>query len=155
MFLKDLTSQIFMVHIVCCTLFIMDYSAPRLILSLDFKDANNLLAGVMNLKGFKVSKSKSIDDCLSIISQIDDKIDVVLIDKQRAVENDFYLVNQIKKMTPDSMVVVIADNADEDGNLLDKNIDQLVLRPISPENTADTILTILAKRELKRLREAS
>jgi len=133
----------------------MDYSAPRLILSLDFKDANNLLAGVMNLKGFKVSKSKSIDDCLSIISQIDDKIDVVLIDKQRAVENDFYLVNQIKKITPDTMVVVIADNADEDGNLLDKNIDQLVLRPISPENTADMILTMLAKRELKRFREAS
>jgi DNA-binding NtrC family response regulator len=142
-----------MVHIVCCTLFIMD-SAPRLILSLDFNDANNLLAGVMNLKGFKVSKSKSIDDCLSVISQIDDKIDVVLIDKQRAVENDFYLVNQIKKITPDTMVVVIADNADEDGNLLDKNIDQLVLRPISPENAADTILTMLAKRELKRLREA-
>ena len=132
----------------------MDYSAPRLILSLDFKDANNLLAGVMNLKGFKVSKSKSIDDCLSIISQIDDKIDVVLIDKQRAVENDFYLVNEIKKITPDSMVVVIADNADVDGNLLDKNIDQLVLRPISPENTADTILTMLSKRELKRFREA-
>jgi len=111
----------------------MDYSAPTLILSVDFKDANNLLAGVMNLKGFKVSKSKSIDDCLSIISQIDDKIDVVLIDKQRAVENDFYLVNQIKKITPDTMVVVIADNTDEDGYLLDKNIDQLVLRPISPE----------------------
>ena len=132
----------------------MDYSAPTLILSVDFKDANNLLAGVMNLKGFKVSKSKSIDDCLSIISQIDDKIDVVLIDKQRAVENDFYLVNEIKKITPDSMVVVIADNADVDGNLLDKNIDQLVLRPISPENTADTILTMLSKRELKRFREA-
>ena len=108
----------------------------------------------MNLKGFKVSKSKSIDDCLSIMSQIDDKIDVVLIDKQRAVENDFYLVNEIKKITPDSMVVVIADNADVDGNLLDKNIDQLVLRPISPENTADTILTMLSKRELKRFREA-
>ena len=133
----------------------MDYLGPKMILSLDFKDANNLLAGVMNLKGFKVSKSKSFDDCLSIISQIDDKIDVVLIDKQRAVENDFYLVNQIKKITPDTMVVVIADNADEDGNLLDKNIDQLVLRPISPENTADMILTMLAKRELKRFREAS
>jgi len=111
----------------------MESAAPSLILSIDFADANNLLAGVMNLKGFKVSKSKSFDDCLSIISQIDDKIDVVLIDKQRAVENDFYLVNQIKKITPDTMVVVIADNADEDGNLLDKNIDQLVLRPISPE----------------------
>jgi response regulator RpfG family c-di-GMP phosphodiesterase len=133
----------------------MDYSTPRLILSVDFTDANNLLAGVMNLKGFKVSKSKSIDDCLSIITQIEDKIDVVLMDKQSAVENDFYLVNQIKVMTPDTMVVIIADNVDEDEKLLDKNIDHIVLRPITPENLADKVLYMLATRELKRLKEAS
>jgi response regulator RpfG family c-di-GMP phosphodiesterase len=132
----------------------MESAAPRLILSLDFADANNLLAGVMNLKGFNVFKSKSNDDCLSIINQIEDKTDAVLIDKESAVENDYFLVNQIKKMTPDTMIVVIADDADEDKKLLEKNIDQLVLRPISPENLADTILTLLAKRELKRLREA-
>lgn len=128
--------------------------APRLILSVDFADVNNLLAGVMNLKGFNVFKSNSKDDCLSIINQIEDKTDAVLIDKQSAVENDYFLVNQIKKMAPDTMIVVIADDADEDKKLLEKNIDQLVLRPISPENLADTILTLLAKRELKRLREA-
>jgi response regulator RpfG family c-di-GMP phosphodiesterase len=132
----------------------MESAAPRLILSIDFADANNLLAGVMNLKGFKVFKSKSNEDCLSIINQIEDKTDAVLVDKQSAVGNDFFLVNQIKKMTPDTMIVVIADNADEHKKLLEKNIDQLVLRPISPENLADTILTLLAKRELKRLREA-
>jgi response regulator RpfG family c-di-GMP phosphodiesterase len=133
---------------------IVDYSAPRLILSVDFTDPNNLLAGVMNLKGFKVSKSKSIDNCLSIITQIEDKIDVVLMDKQSAVENDFYLVNQIKEMTPDTMVVIIADNADEDEKLFDKNIDHIVLRPITPENLADKVLYMLATRELKRLKEA-
>jgi response regulator RpfG family c-di-GMP phosphodiesterase len=132
----------------------VDYSPPRLILSVDYNDANNLLAGVMNLKGFKVSKSKSIDDCLSIISQMKDKIDVVLMDKQSAVENDFYLVNQIKEMTPDTMVVIIADNADEDEKLLEKNIDHLVFRPISPENLADRVLYMLAARELKRHKEA-
>jgi response regulator RpfG family c-di-GMP phosphodiesterase len=132
---------------------IVDYSTPRLILSVDFTDANNLLAGVMNLKGFKVSKSKSIDDCLSIITQIEDKIDVVLMDKQSAVENDFYLVNQIKEVTPDTMVVIIADNADEDEKLLEKNIDHLVFRPISPENLADKVLYMLATRKLKRHKE--
>jgi CheY-like chemotaxis protein len=77
-----------------------------------------------------------------------------LIDKQSAVENDFFLVNQIRKMTPDTMIVIIADSAEEDEKLLEKNIDELVRRPISPENLADTIFTMLAKRELKRLREA-
>ena len=97
-----------------------------MILSVGFADANNLLAGVMNLKGFKVFKSKSNDDCLSIINQVEDKTDVVLIDKQSAVENDFFLVNEIRKMTPDTMIVIIADNAEEDEKLLEKNIDQLV-----------------------------
>ena len=95
----------------------MEFAAPKLILSVDFADANNLLAGVMNLKGFKVFKSNSVDDCLSIISQIEDKIDVILIDKQSAVENDFFLVNQIRKTTPDTMIVIIADNAKEDEKL--------------------------------------
>ena len=133
----------------------MRFVAPRLILSVGFADANNLLAGVMNLKGFKVLKSKSNEDCLSIINQVQEKTDAVLIDKQSAVENDFFLVNEIRKMTPDTMIVIIADNGDEDEKLLENNIDELVRRPISPENLADTILTLLAKRELKRLREVA
>ena len=124
-----------------------------MILSVGFADANNLLAGVMNLKGFKVFKSKSNDDCLSIINQVEEKTDAVLIDKHSAVENDFFLVNEIRKMTPDTMIVIITDNAEEDEKLLEKNIDQLVRRPITPENLADTILTMLARRELKRLKE--
>jgi hypothetical protein len=74
-----------------------------------------------------------------------------LIDEQSAAENNFYLVNEIKKLTPDIMIVIIAD---EDLKLYGKNIDELILRPISPENLADKIFHMLAKRELKRLREA-
>ena len=143
--------MLFLYYVVCFSM--MRYVAPRLILSVGFADANNLLAGVMNLKGFIVFKSKSNDDCLSIINQVQEKTDAVLIDKHSAVENDFFLVNEIRKMTPDTMIVIITDNADEDEKLLEKNIDQLVRRPITPENLADTILTMLARRELKRLRE--
>ena len=132
----------------------MRFLAPKLILSVGFADANNLLAGVMNLKGFKVFKSKSNEDCLSIINQVHEKTDAVLIDKQSAVENDFFFVNEIRKMTPDTMIVIIADNADGEEKLLENNIDELVRRPITPENIADTILTMLAKRELKKFREA-
>lgn len=130
----------------------MEFATPRLILSVGFADANNLLAGVLNLKGFKVFKSKSTHDCLSMIDQIQEKVDVVLIDKESAIENDFFLVNRIKKMAPYLKIVVIAD---EDEKLLHKNIDEFVLRPISPENLADKILNMLAKRELKRLKEAA
>ena len=53
------------------------------------------------------------------------------------------------------MVVVIADNVDEDERLLEKNIDELVLRPTTSENLVDKILNMLARRELKRLKEAA
>jgi response regulator RpfG family c-di-GMP phosphodiesterase len=132
---------------------IVVFATPRLILSVDFADANNLLAGVLSLKGFKVFKSKSADDCLSILNQIEEKIDVVLIDKESAVEKDFLLVNQIKKVRPDTVIVIIADEVDEDEKLLEKNIDEFVLRPISAENLADKVLLMLAKRELKSLKE--
>ena len=131
----------------------MEFAGPRLILSVDYADANNLLAGVMNLKGLKVIKSKSTDDCLSILNQIEEKVDAVLIDRESAVEKDFLLVNQIKKVRPDTVIVIIADEVDEDEKLLEKNIDEFVLRPISAENLADKVLHLLAKRELKRLKE--
>ena len=130
----------------------MKFAAPMLILSVGFPDANNLLAGVLHLKGFKVFKSKSALDCLSMMSQIQDKIDVVLIDEQSAVENNFNLVNEIKKISSDIMIVIIAD---EDVKLRGKNIGEFILRPISPENLADKVLHMLAKRELKRLKEAA
>ena len=129
----------------------MKFAPPRLILSVGFADANNLLAGVLSLKGFKVFKSRSTLDCLSLINQIQENADVLLLDEQSAAENDFYLVNEIKKMTPDTMIVIIAD---EDVKLCGKNIDKFILRPTSPENLADKVLHMLAKRELKRLREA-
>ncbi len=130
----------------------MKFAVPRLILSVGFPDANTVLAGVLNLKGFKVFKSKSVLDCLSMMSQIQDKIDVVLIDERSAVENNFYLVNEIKKIMSDTMIVIIAD---EDVKLRGKNIDEFILRPVSPENLADKVLHILAKRELKRLKESA
>ena len=129
----------------------MKFAPPRLILSVGFADANNLLAGVLSLKGFKVFKSRSTLDCISLINQIQQKADVLLIDEQSSAENDFYLVNETKKLTPDTMIVIIAD---EDLKLCGKNIDEFILRPISPENLADKILHMLAKKELKRLREA-
>ena len=129
----------------------MKFAAPRLILSIGFADANNLLAGILYLKGFKVFKLRSTFDCLSLINQIQEKTDVLLIDEQSAAENDFCLVSEIKKLTPDTMIVVIAD---EDVKLSGKDIDEFVLRPISPENLADKILHMLAKKELKRLRKA-
>ncbi len=133
---------------------IVVFAAPRLILSVDSADANNLLAGVLSLKGFKVLKSKSTNDCLSMVNQTEEKVDIVLTDKESAVENNSFLLNQINRMAPDTMIVIIADNDDDVQKLPKKNVVEFVLRPTSAENLADKILNMLARRELKRLKSS-
>jgi DNA-binding NtrC family response regulator len=129
------------------------FPTPRLILSVDFPDANNLLAGVLSLKGFKVLKSNSTNECLSIVNQSGEKVDIVLIDKESAVENNFFLPNEINRIAPDTMIVGIVDN-DDDVRMLPKNAIEFVHRPTSAENLADQVLNMLAKKELKRLKES-
>jgi DNA-binding NtrC family response regulator len=130
------------------------FATPRLILSVDFPDANNLLAGVLSLKGFKVLKSKSTNECLSIISQSEEKVDIILTDKESAVENNSFLLNEISKIAPDTLIVVIVDN--HDGvRKLPKNEIEFIVRPTSAENLSDKILNMLAKKELKRLKDSS
>jgi DNA-binding NtrC family response regulator len=129
------------------------FATPKLILSVDFPDANNLLAGVLSLKGFKVLKSKSSNESLSIVNQSEEKVDIILTDKQSAIENNFFLLNEINRIAPETMIVVIVD-IDDDVRKLPKNAIEFVLRPTSAENLADKILYMLAKKELKRLKDS-
>ena len=129
----------------------MEFATPRLILSVDFPDANALLAGVLSLKGFKVLKSKSTNECLSLVNQ-SEKVDVILIDKESAIANNSLLLNEINKIAPDIMIVVIVDN-DDDIRKLPKNLVECVLRPTTAENLADKVLNMLAKKELKRIKD--
>ena len=131
----------------------MEFATPRLILSVDFPDANALLAGVLSLKGFKVLKSKSTNECLSLINQSDEKVDIILIDKESAIANNSLLLNEINKIAPDIMMVVIVDN-DDDIRKLPEKLVECVLMPTTAENLADKVLNMLAKKELKRIKES-
>ena len=131
----------------------MVLETQRLILSVDFPDANNLLAGVLSLKGFEVLKSNSTTECLSIINQSKDKVDIILTDKESAVQNNSFLLNEINKIAPDTLIVVIVDNDDEVDKLPKIPI-EFVVRPTSAENLADKVLNMLAKKELRRLKDS-
>lgn len=61
-------------------------AAPRIILLLDFEDANRLISGVLNLKGGKVYKSKSAEDCLNLLDELEGQVDAVLVKKEIATE---------------------------------------------------------------------
>ena len=126
----------------------MESRLPSLILYLDFVDANDLVAGVFNLKGMKVFKSNSASDCISILEK-SNKIDLVLLNREVAVKNDFLLLKEIRKISPDIMIVILTDREFEDEKLSDQNVHESVIKPVSPENLADKILMMMAKMDLR------
>src|SRR5438093_6992219 len=123
---------------------------PRIVLLLDFEDANSLISGVLNLKGCKVYKSATAEDCLNLLNKLDGQVDAVLVKKEVATNENFILMNNIRKISPGAMTVVLTDKGDEGEKLSEHDVDELVTTPMSPENLADKILMMLARRELKK-----
>jgi response regulator RpfG family c-di-GMP phosphodiesterase len=128
---------------------------PRIVLLLDFEDANSLVSGVLNLKGCKVYKSKSAEDCLNLLNELEGQVDAVLIKKEIAINENFMLINNIRKIAPEALNIVLTDKVEEGENLSEHDVDEFVLTPMSAENMADKILMMLARRELKKEKEKS
>jgi DNA-binding NtrC family response regulator len=126
---------------------------PNIILLQDYEDANTVVAGVLSLKGCRVHKSTNSESCLSIVSDLDEKADVVLIKKEIALSRDSMVLKSIKKINPGILVIVLANNGDDEVTLQEQKIDDYVQTPISAENLADKVLMLISKRELKRMKE--
>ena len=55
------------------------------------------------------------------------------------------LIIDIKKMQLNTKVLVIGDDNSDKTRILDYGADEFALKPMSPENTADKILMLLAR----------
>jgi response regulator RpfG family c-di-GMP phosphodiesterase len=126
---------------------------PRIVLLLGFEDANSLISGILNLKGCKVYKSATAEDCLNLLNQLEGQVDAILVKKEIAINNNFMLLNNIKKIAPETTTLVLTDKLDEGEKLSEHGVDELVTTPLSAENVADKILMMLARRELKKEKE--
>jgi DNA-binding NarL/FixJ family response regulator len=108
---------------------------------------------VLNLKGCKVYKSKSAEDCLNLLNELEGQVDAVLVKKEIATEGNFMFIRNLRKIAPEATSIVLTDNVDEGEDLSQYGVDELVLTPMSAENMADKILMMLARRELRREKE--
>ena len=126
---------------------------PRIVLLLDFEDANSLVSGVLNLKGCKVYKSKSSEDCLNLLNELEGQVDAVLVKKEIATEGNFMFIRNLRKIAPEAMSIVLTDKVDKGEDLSQHRVEELVITPMSAENMADKILMMLARRELRREKE--
>ena len=122
----------------------MGLQQPTLVLALENEDASSAMAGILWLKGCNVYKTKSAPDCLEQIKK-DSKVDVVVTSSQIALDRGSMLIMNIKKMDLNIKILVIGDENSDKTRILDYGADEFAIKPMSPENTADKILMLLAR----------
>jgi hypothetical protein len=89
---------------------------------------------------------------MSTLNRLEKQIDVVLIKKELAIDKNFMLVSNIRKISPGTMIIIMADSINED-KFIENGVDEVVLTPMSAENFGDKILMLIAKKELKEIKE--
>jgi len=123
----------------------MGLEQPTLVLALGNEDASSTMAGILWLKGCKVYKAKSATDCLAQIKNLDSKVDVVIASSEIALDRNSMLIMNIKKINLNIKVLVLGDENTDKTMILDYGADEFALKPMSPENTADKVLMLLAR----------
>ncbi len=126
----------------------MEGQRPTVILSLEHEDSLSTMAGTLWLKGCNVYKTKSATDCLEQIKNLDFRVDVVVTSSEIAVDRDAMLIMNLKKMNFNIKILVIGDESSDKTMILDYGADEFTLKPLSPENTADKVLMLLARDEV-------
>jgi DNA-binding NtrC family response regulator len=117
---------------------------PTLVLALENQDASSAMAGILWLKGCNVYKAKSALECLEQIKK-DSKVDVVITSSQIALDRKSMLIMNVKKMDLNIKILVLGDENSDKTMILDYGADEFALKPMSPENTADKVLMLLAR----------
>jgi DNA-binding NtrC family response regulator len=123
----------------------MALQQPVLVLALENEDASSAMAGILWLKGCNVHKAKSATDCLEQIKSLESKVDVVIASSEIALDRDSMLIMNVKKMDFNIKILVIGNENSDKTMILDYGADEFALKPMSPENTADKILMLLAR----------
>ena len=123
----------------------MGSQKPTLLLALENEDSLSTMAGILWLKGCNVHKAKTETECLEQIKKLDFKVDVVITSSEIALDRDSMLITNVKKMDINIKILVIGDENTDKTMILDYGADEFALKPLSPENTADKVLMLLAR----------
>jgi DNA-binding NtrC family response regulator len=94
-------------------------------------DVNSLLADIFWLKGFKPFKFSDGKECLKRFRELDGNVDAVIVSHEIALDNDLLLIANMKRMNPNTKVLVIAEYEEsKKANVYEYGADETVLMPL-------------------------
>jgi DNA-binding NtrC family response regulator len=116
-------------------------------------DVNSLLAGTFWLKGVQPFKFSDGKEGLKKFRELDGKVDAVVVSHCIALDNDLLLIVNIKRINPNTKVLVIAEDEEsrKNNNTIDEyGADEIVSLPLNYKDISDKLLLLISKRNLER-----
>jgi DNA-binding NtrC family response regulator len=126
----------------------LSFQKPNVFIIYKNEDVNSLLAGTFWLKGFEPFKFIDGKESLKRFREIDGKVDAVVIDHEIALDNDLMLMVNIKRINPNTKVLIIAEEESKKIKMYEYGADEVILMPLSPTDISDKILLSISKRNL-------
>ena len=129
----------------------MSYDNP-IVFIVDVKDRiSSLLAGTFWLKGFKPFKFINEKECLTKFKELNGKVDAItiIIDNQTVLDNNIMLIENIKKINPNTKILVISEKQDEKYKIKfeEYGVDDIAFVPLSPTDISDRVLIMISNHK--------
>ena len=124
-------------------------SKHSIILVEDDIDVASILAGHFTLAKFKVYKTTSAIECLEKLKELNNKVDAILINGTIAADRGPMLIVNIRKLTLDVKIFVLAENENSKTRVLDYGADEFAVKPISPTTVVEKLSMLLMKKPIE------
>lgn len=125
----------------------MVVSKAKVVIVTENSDADILLAGALWLKGMVTYKANNSDDSLNIINELNSKVDAVVMSDEIAADRSTKLIINIKRKNHYTKILVIAGEGNAKTRILDYGADEFSLKPMSSENIADKVFSLLVNTQ--------
>lgn len=119
---------------------------PKIMIIEDNRDVNTYIAGLLVLKGAKVHKVHSYDECLRVLQELKWDIDAVILNGRIAMEKGGVIISKIKQGNDKIRILTIAEDDADKAKLLDLGSDDFGKKPLSGECVVDKVLMLLTKK---------
>jgi DNA-binding response OmpR family regulator len=126
----------------------LSFQNPNVFIINKNDDVNSLLSGIFWLKGFEPFKFTNGKDALNKFRELDGKVDAAVLNHEIALDTDIMLITNMKRINPNTKVIVIADEDSEKTRIYEYGADEIVLIPTSPTDISDKILLLVSQRNV-------
>lgn len=117
----------------------------RIIITEENADIQTVLAGTFALKGHQVFKAFNADECLKMIAELNNQVDVVVMNGKTASDRGAMLIIKIKRMNSGIKIFAIADDENDKTRILEYGAEEFAIKPISAETIVDKLNNIFLK----------